>query len=226
MRKAKAVKRKGGEKMSSKIVFKVDMLKDVKTVYKELKAEQKKKMGLVMRDLRRDVPAVVAKSVSKKFNLKTSEMKPPAVKISVNKSGQKFKSKKAVDVKVEGDSIESMWIEYCGRRLTVQRFGMNPKNPAKFTGRPGHRKRVKKEVKYSVYRGSQTKARMDGHRTFVTNVRGLNQAVYAKDGSRDIDVIAKTYSVPDMVDDKGVRKDIHKGINETVSKSLKRRYKD
>ena len=42
--------------MSSTIDFKVDMLKDVKTVYKELKAEQKKKMGLVMRDCRRDVP--------------------------------------------------------------------------------------------------------------------------------------------------------------------------
>ena len=113
--------------MNSRIKLKVEMLEDVKNVYKNLKAEQKKKMGLVMRDLRRDVPAAVAKSVSKKFNLKTSEMKPPAVKISVNKSGQKFKNRKAVDVSVQGESIESMWIEYRGRRLTVQRFGMNPK---------------------------------------------------------------------------------------------------
>lgn len=212
--------------MNSRIKLKVEMLEDVKNVYKNLKAEQKKKMGLVMRDLRRDVPAAVAKSVSKKFNLKTSEMKPPAVKISVNKSGQKFKSRKAVDVKVEGENIESMWIEYRGRRLTVQRFNMNPKNPAKFTGRPGHRKRVKKEVQYSVFRGSQTKARMDGHRTFVTNVRGLNQAVYAKDGNRDIDVVATTYSVPDMVDNKDVRKDINKEISKTVDNSLKRRMTD
>lgn len=211
---------------SSKIDFKVDMLEDVKTVWKKMKAEQKKKMGLVMRDLRRDVPAIVANAVSKKFNLKTSEMKPPAVKISVNKSGQRYKSKKAVEVRVDGEDLDSMSIVYRGRRLTVQRFNMNPKNPAKFTGRPGRRKRVKKEVKYSVYRGSPSRARMDGHRTFVANVRGLNQAVYAKDGNRDIDVIATTYSVPDMVDNKGVRKVIHKGINETVSKSLKRRYKD
>lgn len=212
--------------MSSTVDVIVDKMKDAKEVYKDLKADQKKKMGLVMRDLRRDVSATVAKAVSKRYNLKTSEMKPPAVKVNVDKNGNKYKSKKTVDVRVDGEDLESMAIVYRGRRLTVQRFNMNPKKPAKFTGRPGHRKRVKKEVQYSVFRGSQTKARMDGHRTFVTNVRGLNQAVYAKDGNRDIDVVATTFSVPDMVDNKEVRKDINKGINETVSKSLKRRYKD
>lgn len=212
--------------MSSTVDVIVDKMKDAKEVYKDLKADQKKKMGLVMRDLRRDVPATVTKAVSKRYNLKTSEMKPPAVKVNVDKNGNKYKSKKTVDVRVDGEDLESMAIVYRGRRLTVQRFNMNPKKPAKFTGRPGHRKRVKKEVQYSVFRGSQTKARMDGHRTFVTNVRGLNQAVYAKDGNRDIDVVATTFSVPDMVDNKEVRKDINKGINETVSKSLKRRMKD
>ena len=94
--------------MSSKIDFKVDMLKDVKTVYKDLKAEQKKKMGLVMSDCRRDVPAVVAKAVSKRYNLKTSEMKPPAVKVNIDKSGNKYKSKKAVEVRVDGE----IWMQW------------------------------------------------------------------------------------------------------------------
>ena len=80
--------------MSSTIDFKVDMLRDVKTVYKELKAEQKKKMGLVMRDCRRDIPATVAKAVSKRYNLKTSEMKPPAVKVNVDKNGKNSAYKK------------------------------------------------------------------------------------------------------------------------------------
>ena len=52
--------------MARKVDFKVDMLEDVKTVWKNMKAEQKKKMGLVMRDMRRDVPAVVANAVHNK----------------------------------------------------------------------------------------------------------------------------------------------------------------
>ena len=212
--------------MSSKIDFKVDMLKDVKTVYKDLKAEQKKKMGLVMRDCRRDVPAVVAKAVSKRYNLKTSEMKPPAVKVNIDKSGNKYKSKKAVEVRVEGENLDAMAVVYRGRRLTVQRFNMNPKKPVNFTGRPGHRKRAKKTVQAIILRGKRSPVKMNGHRTFIANVRGVNQAVHAKEGQRKIDFIAKTLSVPIMVDNKEVRKDINKGINETVSKSLKRRYKD
>lgn len=212
--------------MSSKIDFKVDMLKDVKTVYKELKTEQEKKMGLVMRDCRRDVLAAVAKTVSKRYNLKTSEMKPPAVKVNVDKNGNKYKSKKAVDVRVDGEDLDSMAIVYRGRRLTVQRFNMNPKKPANFTGRPGHRKRAKKDIQATVLRGKRSSVKMNGHRTFIANVRGVNQAVHAKEGNRKIDFVAKILSVPIMVDNKEVRKDIHKGINETVSKSLKRRYKD
>ena len=212
--------------MSSKIDFKVDMLKDVKTVYKELKAEQKKKMGLVMRDCRRDVPATVAKAVSKRYNLKTSEMKPPAVKVNVDKNGNKYKLKKAVEVRVDGEDLDSMAVVYRGRRLTVQRFNMNPKKPVNFTGRPGHRKRAKKDIQATVLRGKRSSVKMNGHRTFIANVRGVNQAVHAKEGVRKIDFVAKTLSVPIMVDNKEVRKDINKGINETVSKSLKRRYKD
>lgn len=212
--------------MSSKIDFKIDMLKDAKAVYKDLKSEQKKKMGLVMRDLRRDVPAAVANAVSKRYNLKTSEMKPPAVKVNVDKNGNRYKSKKAVDVRVDGEDLDSMAIVYRGRRLTVQRFGMTPKKPIGFTGRKGHRKRAKKDVQATVLRGKRSTVKMGGHRTFVANVRGVNQAVHAKDGSRDIDFIAKTLSVPVMVDNKDVRKDINKGINETVKKSMKRRWKD
>ena len=212
--------------MSSTVDVIIDKMKDAKEVYKDLKADQKKKMGLVMRDLRRDVPATVAKAVSKRYNIKTSEMKPPAVKVNVDKNGNKYKSKKAVDVRVDGEDLESMAVVYRGRRLTVQRFNMNPKKPANFTGRPGHRKRAKKDIQATVLRGKRSSVKMNGHRTFIANVRGVNQAVHAKEGNRKIDFVAKTLSVPIMVDNKEVRKDINKGINETVSKSLKRRYKD
>lgn len=212
--------------MSSKIDFKIDMLKDAKAVYNDLKAEQKKKMGLVMRDLRRDAPAAVANAVSKRYNLKTSEMKPPAVKVNVDKDGNKYKSKKAVDVRVDGEDLSSMAIVYRGRRLTVQRFSMNPKKPVGFTGRKGHRKRAKKDVQATILKGRRSNVRMDGHRTFVANVRGVNQAVHAKNGDRRIDFIAKTLSVPIMVDNEEVRKDINKGISQRVAKSLKRRMRD
>ena len=212
--------------MSSKIDFKIDMLKDAKAVYNDLKAEQKKKMGLVMRDLRRDVPAAVANAVSKRYNLKTSEMKPPAVKVNVDKDGNKYKSKKAVDVRVDGEDLSSMAIVYRGRRLTVQRFSMNPKKPVGFTGREGHRKRAKKDIQATILKGRRSNVRMDGHRTFVANVRGVNQAVHAKNGDRRIDFIAKTLSVPIMVDNEEVRKDINKGISQRVDKSLKRRMRD
>lgn len=212
--------------MSSTVDVIIDKMKDAKEVYKDLKADQKKKMGLVMRDLRRDVPATVAKAVSKRYNIKTSEMKPPAVKVNVDKNGNKYKSKKAVDVRVDGEDLESMAVVYRGRRLTVQRFNMNPKKPANFTGRPGHRKRAKKDIQATVLRGKRSSVKMNGHRTFIANVRGVNQAVHAKEGNRKIDFVAKTLSVPIMVDNNEVRKDINKGINETVSKSLKRRYKD
>lgn len=204
----------------------VEKLKDEKSIYKNLKAEQKKKMATVMRDLRRDVPAAVANAVSKRYNIKTSEMKPPAVKVNVDKSGNKYKSRKAVDVRVDGEDLDSMAIVYRGRRLTVQRFNMNPKKPVGFTGRPGHRKRAKKDIQATVLRGKRSTVKMDGHRTFVASVRGVNQAVHAKDGDRRIDVVAKTLSVPVMVDNEEVRKDINKGINETVKKSLKRRWRD
>lgn len=212
--------------MSSKIDFKIDMLKDAKAVYNDLKAEQKKKMGLVMRDLRRDVPAAVANAVSKRYNLKTSEMKPPAVKVNVDKDGNKYKSKKAVDVRVDGEDLSSMAIVYRGRRLTVQRFSMNPKKPVGFTGRKGHRKRAKKDLQATILKGRRSNVRMDGHRTFVANIRGVNQAVHAKNGDRRIDFIAKTLSVPIMVDNEEVRKGINKGISQRVDKSLKRRMRD
>lgn len=210
----------------SRMGLKVDLVNDIKSSYKGLKEEQKKKMGLVMRDLRRDVPSKVAKAVSKYYNIKSTEMKMPAVKVKVNKSGQQYKSRNAVSVDVKGDDIASMSIEYSGRRLTVQRFNMNPKKPVPFTGRPGNRKRVKKDITYKVFRGQQSIAKMDGHRTFVANVRGVYQAVYAKNGNRQIDKVATTFSVPTMVDNKKVRAEIHESINATVEKVLKRRMSD
>ena len=64
------------------------------------------------------------------------------------------------------------------------------------------------------------------HRTFVANVRGVYQAVYAKNGNRQIDKVATTFSVPTMVDNKKVRAEIHESINATVEKVLKRRMSD
>ena len=212
--------------MARKVDFKVDMLEDVKTVWKNMKAEQKKKMGLVMRDMRRDVPAVVANAVHNKYNIKTSEIKPPAVSVKVDKDGNKIKVKKAASVRVDGEDLESMAVTYRGRRLTVQRFSMTPKKPVKFTGRTGRKTRAKTPVQATIQKGKRTNIKYSGRRTFVQNVRGVNQALYAKDGSREIEMVAKTLSVPIMVDNKAVRKEINKGINERIEKSLKKWMSD
>ena len=209
----------------------VDVAKSAKEAVKEQKEDTKKRMGLVMRDLRRDVPAVVANAVSAKYNIKTSEMKPPYVKTSVDKTGKKKSTAKAAKVRIEGEEIGNMSLVYEGRPLTAGRFKMNPKRPVKAKGKKGNKKREKVQVTAEIQKGRRTVVQAprkhSGGRVFVQNIKGVMQAVYTEDvKSRDIGGIVKTLSVPVMIDQDDVRKVIDKGINERVGRSVKRFFKD
>lgn len=77
------------------------------------KAGVEKALRLTLSDARKAAPGIVADGVRTKYNIKKAEIT----------------GGKAVKVRTEGTSLESMKLIYSGRLLTPTHFGMTPKSP-------------------------------------------------------------------------------------------------
>jgi hypothetical protein len=169
---------------------------------------------------------MVGKRASERYNLPASEFYPPSHKVKTDrKTGQKLKVKKAGQVKIKGDTISNLEFMWESRRLTVQRFKMKPnavpKNP-----------REPYDITFSVLRGSQqrvedTKVLGNDVRFFVQELKGVTQALYATNDrnsslNRKIAGVAKTLSVPIMIDNKDVKPNIQKDINKELVEQIKK----
>ena len=196
---------------------KIQIISDVEGTIKDLQKKadgQKARMKKITKQMVRDVPRMAGKRVSERYNIPASEIYPPQFKVKTNKeTGAKYKVKKAAGVKITGETLDTINIEWTGRRLTIQRFKMKPKTPTRKEGAA---------VSFEILRGKRKALESNGERRyFVQNIKGVTQGVSATNNkgkvlNRKIDRIEKTLSIPIMIDNETVNKNIHKDINEKL----------
>ena len=197
----------------------------VQRLYADTKATAQDNMKKLTKQMVRRVPRLAGKRVAERYNIPANEVYPPAHKVKTDReTGTKREVKKLAKVKVKGDTLDSVSFTWEGRRPTVQRFKMKP---AAIPENP----RDKYDITFSVLRGQrQTLENNEQFRYFVQNIKGVVQAVYAHNDrspavNRKIAGVAKTVSVPIMLDQKNVNAKIRRDINETMLAEIKRLYK-
>ncbi len=200
--------------------------KNLEKMYSNIKKDSQEKMKKLTTAMVRKVPRMVGKRASEKYNLPASDFYPPSHKIKTDrKTGEKLRVKKAGQVKIKGDTISNLEFTWESRRLTVQRFKMKPNSVPKKPNEPY-------DITFSVLRGSQqkvedTKVLGNDVRFFIQDLRGVVQAVYATNDrssalNRKIAGVAKTLSVPIMIDNKDVKPNIQKDINKELETQIKK----
>ncbi len=162
------------------------------------------------RDIKSRAPGAVADAVRSVYNIKKSDITPKS-------KSSKSTLKKAGSIFATGTEIENFKIIYWGRTLTPLHFGMTPKNRPKVAGKKNKKYNIKLKIKQEqkILKGKS------GNNPFLAPVR----AGYARqipwerfsDDRKDIKPV-KTVSVPQMVDNKTVRKNIDKSLSELLNK--------
>lgn len=193
----------------------VDGIKDIKEkIEKEVVSPVKKATGATIRDLKRDVPRIVGKRVAERYNIKASELQPPQHKVTVSKkTGNKKVTHRASAVKIQGETLETLSWTWTGNALTASRFTMKP------GGIPSNKQKY--NITFSVLRGRETKLESNDERVFfINNLHGVRQALSRKVGSRKIDRVEKTVSIPVMVDNENIQPLIQRDVNERLADRL------
>ena len=210
-------------------------VKQYKAMMKQLAQMQKAPKTVLQRtlsDVNKRVPGWIASEVVKEYGVKKSE-------ITGNKLGE---------VKVRGDSIETVEIVYTGRLLTPTHFGMTPKVPGRnaytlkasiIKGQKATLGKVKKLTKKQrVALGKNF--RREGTRTSQHSPIML-QHTGAKSGEKTQYIpfqrkhpgstktpklnVIKTVSLPQMVGGDRTHEGITKTINENLGKRLEHHMK-
>lgn len=186
---------------------------DTKKAIEGLKKKQeagKKVVARTVSDMKSRAPGAVASAVTDVFRIKKSEVTP------VSKSA-KGPQKKAVSVKVTGETIENLALVYQGRRLTPIHFGMTPKAPT-----PGQKYKIQFEVRKGQKKTLQGKPNLAQPAFLAPNGAGQYIPFQRRaDGSRGLAYSVRTTSVPQMIqEEKDVEPDIQKRLNELLSKRL------
>lgn len=180
-----------------------DLVKDINS----MQAKSKKVVQRTVADFKSRGPGWVSQEVVKEYNIKKKD-------INEAKKGVK----NAGTIKVRGTKIDDLSIVYQGRLLTPTHFGMTPK------ARPENGKRYTVQAK--IKRGGGKKPL--GHRVFLAH-SGNDGSIQIPFQRRDkerlpIDVI-KTVSVPQMITNEKVSRDIHDRINAELGKRLEHHMK-
>ena len=202
-------------------------------VLKELEQMQKaskKVVASTIKDFKQRAPSWVAQEVVKKYNIKKAEITP-------DKSGS-YKDK-AGSISAEGETIDSVALIYRGRTLTPVHFGMTPKAPPVGKGytlkaqvKKGEKKtwgKVKKLTKKQranigrnfTHQGTQNSKSSPIMLMHTGNRKqgGVNYIPFQRQSQNRKDIKAiKTLSMPQMVSNQEVEKDIYKAISEKLGK--------
>lgn len=192
----------------------------IKKKLDDMKKAPRKALESTLSDVRKRAPGWVAAEVVKSYGIKKGE-------ITGNKIG---------NVKVEGNSIETVKIKYTGRLLTPTHFGMTPKAPKegggaytlKATILKGERKELGKVKKLSKKQraalgknftrsGTQSS---DHSPIMLMRANGGQHLPFQRKSTnrKDIKVI-KTISLPQMVGSERT----HDGIMQTLNENIDRR---
>lgn len=194
------------------IKFKIGM--NSKQLFKEVKKRNKVAEKIVkstVNDMRRRAVGKVADDVRKVYNIKKAEIMPA-------KKGDT--DKKAGKISITGETLETMALKYTGRLLTPIHFGISPKAPIKGTAKQRKGKYIKAQIK-------KGQKKVLSKRAFMVKVKKKDPTAPATyipfkqtgKGKKDIEPI-KTVSVPQMIDNKLVRNQIKKDLNELVKARL------
>lgn len=205
---------------------------------KELEALQGKSETVIKRlvsDARSRVPGWVATEVTKVYNIKKGEVTP-------NKEGKKIRT--AGSIKIRGDTIDEMAIEYRGRLLTPVHFGMTPKAPKDsytltaqiIKGKKtilGKKKKLTKKQRKDLGKNFRRQGtRRSDHSPIMLMPTGTNDEEKVKDipfqrksTSRNNVEVIKVISMPQMVSSPRTRDQITKAINDGLSKRLDQHLK-
>jgi hypothetical protein len=192
-------------------------------MYAQEKARARENMQKLTKQMARKVPRIAGKRVSERYNLPASEVYPPEFKVKTDrKTKAKTYKKKAAKVTVRGDNLGNLNFYWEARRLTVQRFKMKPNAVPKKTREPY-------DITFSVLRGSTQTVNSNyegakNMRFYIQNLKGVVQALVSIGGSRKIAGVAKTLSVPVMIDNEEVNTLIYRDINKTLLEEIKRIY--
>jgi hypothetical protein len=191
--------------------------KNLEKMYANTKKQTQENMKKLTTHMVRRVPRMVGKRASERYSLPASDFYPPNHKVKTDrKTGEKKTVKKAGLVKIKGETLEDLTFTWEARRLTVQRFKMKPNAVPKKPQEPY-------DITFSVLRGLRQTLRDNGqYRHFVQDLKGVTQALYARQGSRKIEGVAKSLSVPIMIDNANVRPKILKDINAELEAQIKK----
>lgn len=156
-----------------------------------------------LKDMISRAPGKIASSVTSIYGIKKSEIK----------YTKNFKKKSAGNISIHGESLSSLEFRYAGRVLTPLHFSMTPKS------KPGSKKyKIKAKIKKkqvllkpkdkegAIFLNPAQK----GSSTMIPWMRGPSQKY---DPSP-----FKTLSLPQMVDNKDVRENIRKELDDLLEK--------
>lgn len=200
-------------------------------VYRELdqmRKAPKKVVDRTIKDFRQRAPSWVSQEVVKEYNIKKSEISPA-------KGGSN--EKKAGSVQTKGETIASAALVYKGRVLTPTHFGMTPKAPKQsYTLKAQVIKGEKKtwsKVKKLSKKQRKNIGRNFTHQSTKTSSKspimlmhtgnkqpgGTNYIPFQRQSKNRNDLKAvKTLSMPQMVSNEKVEKNIANAINENLGK--------
>lgn len=179
--------------------------KQLKGKLQKIEKASTKALDSAIRDTVSRAPAQVTKAVTEKYNIKKTEM---------TAAGKQAKtgSKKIGTVKAAGHSLHSVALVYKGRRLTPLHFGMTPK------ALPANGRRYK--LKVQIFKGKKVPLKGPSDRpVFLGSNKGGGYIPFQRAGSKSHPIHSvKAVGIPQMIDNKDVRKKIDKYIGDTMIK--------
>ena len=193
-------------------------------VYKELGQMQKAPEKVIKRtiaDFKRRAPSWIAQEVVKKYNIKKSEITPAKGGSARGQAGS---------ISTQGETLDSAALVYKGRVLTPIHFGMTPKAPKqsyalKAQVIKGDKKtwgKVKKQTKKqraNIGRNFTHQSTRSSGRSpiMLMSTGGTNYIPFQRQSQNRKDLKAiKTLSMPQMVTNEKVEKNIADAINEKL----------
>ena len=136
-----------------------------------------------IKDMKSRAPGWISKAVREKYGISASDFK--------GEADERISSKGAGGVKVSGNAVENLAIEYKGRLLTPTHFKMKPASP---TGGSGGKRAL---VKATIKKGQQ---KVLGGRVFVGTGVGGRALPFQRKGKERLPIEGiKTLSIPQMI---------------------------
>ena len=173
-------------------------------------------MDHTLKDMISRVPGKVASSVTWMYGIKKSEIK----------YNKEIKNKSVGKISVHGNSLSELQFKYQGRVLTPLHFGMTPKE------RPEGKKKYKVSAKIKKRKKEfRAKHAVNGGVFLAPASKSSTIIPWFRNSSDRFDISPiKTLSLPQMVDNKMVRRKIaedvdelfHKRFDHHLSRHLKR----